>query len=58
VLRQAGVTAAGVELVMALLAPREADRMSVRDALRHPWVRLLASLLLADISKWAPSADQ
>lgn len=47
VLRQAGVTPAGVELVTALLSPRQADRMSVRDALRHPWVQSHRSGALA-----------
>ena len=36
-LRKMGVSAEGVELVGALLAPRQADRISVTDALhRHP----------------------
>ena len=36
-LRKMGVSADGVALVGALMAPRQADRISVDDALNHRW---------------------
>lgn len=36
-LRKLDVSAEGVELVGALLAPRQADRLSIKQARKHRW---------------------